>query len=69
MAIKKVARVQGIQRTEPMRIHKNVVIRLALTHPEDMPLIAPDWTGTPEEFVAELERRDGEYFVGGVLED
>lgn len=58
----------AIQRTEPMKIHKNVVIRFLLTHPEELSQLAPEWSGTAEDLIAELERRPGQYFVGGVLE-
>jgi hypothetical protein len=59
----------SIERTEPMRIHKNWVIRQLLSHPEELNQIAPEWQGTVEELITEIERRPGQYFVGGVLEE
>lgn len=57
-----------IERTEPMRVHKRLVINVLRAHPEDMNLVMPEWPGTAEEFIAELEARPGEWFVDGVLE-
>jgi hypothetical protein len=52
-----------------MKVHKNIVIRVLLTHPEDLALLAPAWKGTVEELIDELKRRPGQYFVGGELEE
>lgn len=57
-----------IERTEPMKIHKRLVISLLRAHPDRGELI-PGWPGTVEEFIAALEAAPGEWFVGGVLQD
>ena len=58
-----------IERTRTMKVHKNLVILMLRSHPEDREQLIPDWPGTVEEYIAELERRPGEYFIGGVLEE
>jgi len=57
-----------IERTEPMRVSKWLVIRFLREHPHELAMIAPDWPGTVEEFCNQLEKVNGTYFVRGVLE-
>lgn len=52
----------------PMRVHKSIVIQQLRSHPEDRAQLIPDWPGTIEEYIAELERHPGQYFVGGELQ-
>lgn len=58
-----------IMPTQPMRIHKRIVIQVLRAHPEDLTKLAPEWSGTAQEFIRELESRPGQYFIGGVLEE
>lgn len=59
----------SIQRTEPMKLHKSIVIAVLRSHPEDRNILIPEWKGTIEEYIQELENRPGQYFVGGQLEE
>lgn len=56
-----------IERTEPIRIHKNLVIRCLHEHPEDLAQIAPDFKGSAKEFIAALTADPREWIVGGEL--
>jgi hypothetical protein len=57
------------ERTEPMRIHKNLVIRVLTDHPEDLAQVAPEWKGTAAELIDALNAHPGQFFVRGVLEE
>lgn len=58
-----------IERTEPMKIHKNMVIRWLESHPEDESHIVPDeFRGRLPEYLDTLRRAQGQYFIGGMLE-
>jgi hypothetical protein len=56
-----------IERTEPMKMHKNVIINLLLHKPEEFALIFPDADCTREEMIAELEASEHQWFVRGLL--
>lgn len=61
------ATATAIERTEPMRVHKSLVVQFLRTHPDEREQVIPGWPGTIEEYVAELERRPGQFFVNGEL--
>lgn len=67
---KRVAKpIENVERTVPMKVHKNLVARVLREHPEDFRQVVPDsFTGTLEEYLAALEAAPGQYFVGGTLE-
>ena len=56
----------AIERTEPLRIHKNLVIRALREHPEDLEKITPSFK-TAAEAIAALEAHPGQWIVNGVL--
>lgn len=53
--------------TQPMRVHKSLVVQFLRTHPDEREQVIPGWAGTIEEYIAELERRPGQFFVNGEL--
>lgn len=60
----------AIERDEQgMKVHKNFIIRHLRHYPEDREKIIPDWEGSIEEFIVELENRPGQFFVDGTLEE
>lgn len=60
---------RGPERTQPMKVHKGLVLRVLREHPEDFREVVPEtFTGTLEEYLAALEAAPGQYFVGGTLE-
>lgn len=58
-----------IERTLPLRMHKNLVIQFLRSHPEDREMVIAGWRGTIQEYIEALESSPGQYFVGGVLEE
>lgn len=54
---------------QPMKMHKNLVIHFLEVHPEDLPLISPEWIGTAQELIDALKADPREWFVGGELQD
>jgi hypothetical protein len=57
-----------IERTQPMRIHKNLVIKCLREHPEDLRQILGEQFATAEEAIVWLEKNPAEWIVNGVLE-
>lgn len=58
----------SILHTEPMRIHKNLIIRALEAHPEDFEQVFPDGRfKTAEEAIAALKAHPAEWVVNGVL--
>src|SRR5262245_22946635 len=55
MRAKRVTAGQHISRTEPMRLHKGVLINWLRLHPEDFREIARDWDGDCASYIAALE--------------
>lgn len=59
-----------IERIEPMRVHKNVVISWLESHPEDEEHIVPEeYRGRLTEYLDALRNHPGQYFVGGQLKE
>jgi len=69
--MKRVKRHSGtIERTEPMRVHKRIVILWLEAHPEDEEQIVPEeWRGRLPEYLDALRKAPGEWFVNGTLEE
>lgn len=58
----------AIERTrQKLKIHKNVIVKCLLLHPEDLRQISPTWDGTVEELIAELRADPREWIVSGEL--
>jgi len=54
----------GIERVQPMQVHKGIVIQVLRRNPEDLAKVAPEWKGTCDEYIEALEAAPQEWFVG-----
>lgn len=53
--------------TEPMRIHKRLVIMFLQANPAELHAIAADWKGDAASYIKALEEHPGEWFLRGEL--
>lgn len=55
-------------KSQPVRIHKNLVIRALEAHPEDLKMVFPDGPyATATEAIEALRAHPGTWIVDGVL--
>lgn len=60
----------AIERTEPMKVHKNLVLKFLRDHPDEFrTVVGPDYQGTIEEYTSALESAPGQWFNGNTLEE
>jgi hypothetical protein len=50
-------------------MHKNLVIRCLMDHPEDLPQITSSWKGTAQELIDYLRDDPREWIVNGELSE
>lgn len=60
---------KAIERIEPMKMHKNLVILFLRDHPDELRAIFPDQFTDAAEAIRALEANPGQWFVGGVLQE
>lgn len=59
-----------IERTEPMKVHKNLVLKFLRDHPDEFrTVVGPGYQGTIEEYTSALESATGQWFNGNTLEE
>lgn len=51
----------------PMKVHKNLFIKLLTDHPEEVKKVWPDFDGTSAEMIEMLKADPHEWFVDGKL--